>query len=156
MPNRLLSKKVAKNNPRMLTKKESNEPMTTINKSLSTFTNFIGASLISGILSGLVGVIVLVTALSGAGGAGLLWGIVLIYLGAGLAGLSIMGAFLRQTARVIVEGLGGNISEGAATARPENVLTAGQYDDWINAGEPDMATWDGETASFQDWLAGRK
>jgi hypothetical protein len=132
--------------------------MSTTNKSLSSFTNFIGASLISGILSGLVGAIVLGTALGGGGGTGLLWGIVLIYLGAGLIGLSIMGAFLRQTARVIVEGLGGNISEGedVNASRPENVLTAGQYDDWINAGQPDLTTWNGETASFQEWLAGRK
>jgi hypothetical protein len=99
--------------------------MATINKSLSTFSNFIGASLISGVLSGLVGAIVLGTSLGSGGGAGLLWGIVFIYLGAGLIGLSILGAFLRQTARVIVEGLGGNI-----TSSPENLLTASQYDDW--------------------------
>jgi hypothetical protein len=101
--------------------------MSKINKSLTGFTNLIGTAFGFGILSGTIGAIVLGSALGDGGGSGLLWGIVLIYLGAGLIGLSIMGAFLRQTARVIVEGLGENISGGEEVnaSRPENVLTAG-------------------------------
>jgi len=137
--------------------------MSKVNKSLTAFTTFIGASLIFGIVSGLIGAIVLSYALGGGGGSGLLWGIILIYLGAGLIGLSLMGAFLRQTARVVVEGMDGNLFEGVSNVNstdgaPASLgkLTSRQCDAWINAGQPDLSTWDGRPWTFDNWLDTQK
>jgi hypothetical protein len=134
-----------------------------INKSLVAFSNFVGAAVIFGVIASIVGAIILGSNLSSGNLSSLPWGIILVYLGAGLIGLGIMGAFLRQTARVIVEGMGGNLFEGeekesANEGMPASFgkLTTGQYNEWINAGQPELTSWDGEASSFDNWLASKK
>jgi hypothetical protein len=135
----------------------------TVNNSLVSFSNFIGAAVIVGVIAAIVGAIILGTSMSSGDLTALPWGIILAYLGAGLAGLGIAGSFLRQTARVIVEGMGGNLFEGADPAilddgLPASIgkLTTQQYNAWINAGQPDLNTWDGQPSHFNEWLASKK
>lgn len=147
------------------------------NYSLTAFSNFITASSAIGGISLIAGVIFLH---SGSIVNPQLWliGAGLSYLGATGIALACAGWFLRQTARAIVEGMGGTIKElGSASPLPMvatsktstrygsawdesnqpsmGSLTFGQYDAWIAAGKPDTSTWDGEAASFDDWLSNR-
>lgn len=134
-----------------------------INRSLAGFSSFIQASSFSGIIVLLLGAIVLGSNLGEGNLSGISWGIVFCYLGSGLVGLSILGAFLRQTARVVVEGLGGILAEHANVVNSDGIssgsllgkLTFKQYDAWIEAGKPPISTWDGEPSSFDDWLSNR-
>ena len=91
------------------------------NASLARFSNTITALALIGILIAFIGGIVFamadgdITVIVNAVG--------LLYLGSGLIGLSIFGAFLRTTAAAIVEGLGGNINitESAPIATPSGL-----------------------------------
>lgn len=132
-----------------------------INNSLTAFSSFIQNAMIGGVALLLLGSIIFGTNLSSGNLAAVSWGVIFFYLGSGLIGLSVVGSFLRQTARVIVEGMGGNITEasgkgsGSSSGSKVGKLTNKQYDAWVQAGKPDTNTWDGEPLSFDDWLASR-
>lgn len=70
------------------------------------------------------------------------------YVGGGLIGLAIFGAFLRITAKAIIEGLGGNIEtaeedESSSLTHAELVdgLTEEELLAWEKAGKPNLAPW---------------
>lgn len=140
--------------------KEMGEKLTKlkVNSSLASFSGFIQGAVIGGIALLLLGAVVFGNNLTGGSMAGLSWGIIFCYLGSGLLGLSILGSFLRQTARVIVEGLDGNLNEsddnghGYRSGSKLDKLTFKQQNAWVEAGKPDIDTWDGEGPSFDDWL----
>jgi hypothetical protein len=79
------------------------------NNSLKAFSTFIQTAWILGLLSIAIGVIWLINASQSYDLTGVSWSFVLIYLGSGLIGFGVIGMFLRQTAKVIVDGLGGTV-----------------------------------------------
>ncbi len=89
------------------------------NNSLSSFSRFIQTAWILGLLFLLIGLILLFNTRS-YDSAGLAWSVALIYIGSGLISFGIIGMFLRQTAKVIVDGLGGTVrvDAGRSSQRP--------------------------------------
>ncbi len=87
-----------------------------VNYSLQRFGNAITALVLSGAGIALIGLVLMMA--NSTNPSGFLWatlGALFIYLGSGLIGLGIFGAFLKITAKAIIEGLGGSISESADT-----------------------------------------
>lgn len=130
-----------------------------LNNSLATFKRYIEGLLWTGI-----GLFVLGSILGFFTGG---FGILVIYIGATLISLSILGSFLRQTARAIIEGLDGNTTEAPEEIEPKverlgtefeglaSKLTYRQLVDWEKAGRPDLLTWDGQPSTFYAWLANK-
>ncbi|MDE2386677.1 MAG: hypothetical protein KGL77_03170 [Actinomycetales bacterium] len=140
------------------------------NNSLATFTNAINGLLIGGGALFLIGLIATFANRMDFGAT--LVGGVLIYISSGLIGLAIFGAFLRITAKAIIEGLGGNLAVSdlqayvapapapqAAASNEQHVhapkravntgpsdgwqqLTGKEYKAWQAAGEPNLRPWD--------------
>jgi hypothetical protein len=138
----------------------------TINAALASFSEFIRTSLWIGVIATFIGAFLYGSNSSSGDFPAMIWGIVLIYFGSGLFGLSIVGMFLRQTARVIVEGLGGNLVE-VASALPGNStqnsdgservpglwkLSGPQKVIWEEKGRPDLGSWDGNLKTFNSWI----
>ena len=132
-----------------------------LNNSLKAFSRAITVSTAVGIGTSLLGLALLAFSLAGTGILTLTWGVLFLYIGSGLIGLAIAGLFLRQTARVIVEGMGGNIFEGetAEERNSENaahsILKSAEYSEWIDAGQPDLSTWNSDQP-FNEWLEKQK
>lgn len=81
------------------------------NQSLARFSGLIGALAGLGLLLTFVGIL-MVAMNSGysMNMTAIINGVVFLYIGGGLIGLAIFGAFLRITATSIIEGLGGNVN----------------------------------------------
>ncbi len=137
-----------------------------INQSLARFHNLITGLVVWGAILALIGLIVIATHQGyDFDAAAILNGVSLAYVGSGLIGLAIFGAFLRITATSIIEGLGGNllvsVEDSAAILSTRNrdtdsdianSLTDSQWaawktsgspklDRWVAAGSPDFRTW---------------
>lgn len=151
------------------------------NQSLKAFSRVIQSCGIIGSISLLIGSIWLTVSVNDGNFAGLGLPFVLTYMGSGLIGLAIAGQFLRHTAKVIVEGLGGTIeiedienevatsghetsSEYSPSGMPSSSpkvstkkLTQAEWDAWVTSGKPDLGKFGGTTqAHFFDWLAKNK
>ena len=89
------------------------------NNSLGTFSIFIQTVWTLGLLFLVIGLILLFNT-SSYDEVGVAWSISIIYIGSALISFGIIGMFLRQTAKIIVEGLGGSIrvDEGRRNQRP--------------------------------------
>jgi hypothetical protein len=142
-----------------------------INYSLARFGNLITGLALGGILLALIGFIVIATHQGyDFDVSAIMNGVALAYLGSGLVGLAIFGAFLRITATSIIEGLGGTIeTQLPEPAQPVEdavdqggvklwqYLTDGEYSAWLAAGEPDLSSWDAAgRPKFKAWLANQK
>lgn len=150
-----------------------------INNSLASFGSLIKGLTIWGIIAIVVGILSFSGSRSSDASAalGLILGTLLMYVGFGLIGLAIFGAFLRVTAKSIIEGLGGNLTvsgtqnqpSAAADANPavEDRINAGpsdawqslsgkEYKAWQAAGQPDLRAWDAAgRPDFLTWLNSR-
>jgi hypothetical protein len=151
------------------------------NKSLKAFSSVIQVCAIFGSLSLVIGVIWMANSLSEGDFSSLSLTLSLAYGGSGLIGLAIAGAFLRHTAKVIVEGLGGTIEiettdnevvtsemqpsseyspSGISSSSPKvstKKLSQGQYDAWVTSGKPDLAKFGGTSQDdFFEWLSKNK
>jgi hypothetical protein len=150
-----------------------------INTSLASFGSLIKGLAIWGVIAILVGLLSVASSRSSEASAapGMLIGALLIYVGSGLLGLAIFGAFLRITAKSIIEGLGGNLSvtglqnqpsaavdsnsavEARINAGPSDAwqsLSGKEYKAWQAAGQPDLRAWDqAGRPEFSSWLAGQ-
>jgi hypothetical protein len=83
------------------------------NHSLSALTSLIKLCAYGGLSLVVIGVFWLSSALSNGGATDWSIPLLLTYAGASLVGIAIMGALLRHTAKVVVEGLGGSIKEAS-------------------------------------------
>lgn len=151
-----------------------------INTSLASFGSLIKGLTIWGIIAILVGLLSVASSRSSEASAalGMLIGVLLIYVGSGLLGLAIFGAFLRITAKSIIEGLGGNVETGgldpksteswgqrnlparemrdSAGVRLWKHLSEAEQAEWREAGEPDLRPWnEAGRPDFSSWLAGQ-
>jgi hypothetical protein len=79
------------------------------NNSLRSFSIFIQTVWIVGLFSIAAGGFWLFNATQSYDLVGVSWSFALIYFGSGLISFGVIGMFLRQTARVIVDGLGGSV-----------------------------------------------
>ena len=143
-----------------------------INNSLRSFTRFIQTVMILGPVGIVVGTVWLISATSAYNIASMSLALGLIYIGGGLLSLGIIGLFLRQTASVIVDGLGGTLRitdsqplsptrDSDSSKSPERLLggslTAREYGAWLEAGEPDLSDYDkAKHPDFVDWLSNQK
>lgn len=142
------------------------------NQSLKAFSGVIQVCAILGTVSLLVGIIWMFNALKVGDLSAISITLSLTYGGSGLIGLAIAGAFLRQTAKVIVEGLGGSIeipeesnaldlsstmSDSATEEGLSFKLTTRQYDAWISAGQPSLKAYaKSGQQDFMLWLEQNK
>jgi hypothetical protein len=144
------------------------ESSSRVNFSLAAFSRFISGSLMAGVGSIVLSLgLIFSGSLSAQPNIGLVgFGIFCMYLGVTLLGLSLAGWFLRQTARTIVEGLGGNLFESApGAARVQNAtpqdaivskLRKNELEAWIAAGSPSTASWVDPDETFLTWLSRQK
>jgi hypothetical protein len=140
-----------------------------VNTSLASFSAYIKGTGLFGLAFIGIGLFILIVNASGINPSAIGFGVFFIYLGATLAGLSVTGWFLRQTGKLIVEGLGGSIYEGeggetktasasgtlpgATQEKLIGSLTTRQYDAWIDANEPGLETWnEAGRPDFDSWL----
>lgn len=144
------------------------ESSSKVNFSLAAFSRFISGSLIAGAVSLVISLgLMFAGAMSAKPNFGLVGlGIFCMYLGVTLLGLSLAGWFLRQTARTIVEGLGGNLDESATGSMlaqntlPQDAIISrlrkNEIDAWIVAGSPSTASWVDPDETFLTWLSRQK
>lgn len=152
--------------------------MKNINNSLTKFSDFIGILVLVGVIGLVVGVMVFFAATNSLDPVALGLAVLLIYVSVAALGLAAVGAFLRQTARVIVEGMNGNLLETDLSAeditfssvgpsRDESgnklpvdraiheqrlaALTSYERSKWEHARRPDLSDWDG-SIKFATWL----
>lgn len=139
--------------------------MKNINESLAKFSNFIGAAFTYGSVGLVFGLIVFFVAFSSPNPLVLGVSILLVYGSINALGLAVVGAFLRQTAKVIVEGLAGNLAEGDSAAdlsftsealtnaqdARASELSMMQRVQWEENGRPNLSDWDG-SIKFTTWL----
>jgi hypothetical protein len=160
--------------------------MKKINASLAQFSKFISTCLIGGTLSLFLGIVLFFLNSETVNPLGIFSAGFSFYLSSMAFGLAIVGAFLRQTARVIVEGLDGNLREDAfgletsgseAAANTSDTpkvqaqpmtpadllrirlgwLSGAERARWESLGSPDISAWDG-SIKFDKWIEqqGRK
>ena len=139
------------------------------NQSLKAFTRFVDTSTIAGAIATIVGLAVSF--------ANLFVGAVILYIGILALALGIIARFLRQTALIIVEGLGGtieidysapttvfsidqfreNAKEGWSEDELSGLLPKNLYDAWIKQNKPSLKKFAASNEdSFYDWLLSQK
>ena len=139
------------------------------NESLKSFSTFIDAATIAGAIGTVIGFIVVFS--------NPLIGLAILYLGTLALSLSLIARFLRKTATIIVEGLGGTIdidytptlkvfnisefrlsaAEGWSEAELSDLLPKNLYDAWIKNHKPSLKSFaDSKEDSFFDWLVSQK
>ena len=135
------------------------------NESLKSFSSFIDITTIAGIVVTLIGIIV---AFSNS-----LIGFAILYLGTLALSLSLVARFLRKTASIIVEGLGGTIEvdygffdldefrqsakEGWSEEELAGLLPKHLYDAWIRRQKPSLNAFaKSNIDSFFAWLENQK
>ncbi len=151
-----------------------------VNQSLKSFGNAITGLVVTGLSLLFIGFFIVLINVAGyePNVGWVAFGAIMLYAGSGLVGLGIFGAFLKITAKAIVEGLGGSIYEYAdediaspnfepqvsgEQILPSDVelpdeslgeqLTPSQKEQWIAAGKPDLRTWfDSPSSNFRRWL----
>lgn len=151
-----------------------------MNQSLAKFSGFISAMIAIGLIGLVGGGLFFVAGATAFEPVPIGFAVFLVYVSSSAIGLAVVGAFLRQTAKVIVEGLNGNLNESGFIA--ENIsftsgraepsvpsppreplskealtdlrsgwLSVGERGQWSAAGRPDLADWDG-SIKFATWL----
>ena len=144
-----------------------------VNQSLREFRNHILFLLISGLVLVFGGTALALAQLSSydPNASALLIGEAAGQIGFVLIALGIFGSFLRRTARAIIEGLGGSISEDASPTSIEvsavtvqtspqtpaedftEWLTPKQHQLWLDAGSPDLRPWmKAGRPNFRKWI----
>ena len=118
-----------------------------VNESLAKFSSAINGLFAGGGITLALGLVVFLS--GGSSPLGLIFGVLFLYIGSGLIALGIFGAFLRITAKAVIEGLGGNLhvdlnSNLANSAHDEvyKTLSPEQKTDWESAGRPNLKAWD--------------
>jgi hypothetical protein len=118
-----------------------------VNESLAKFSSAINGLLFGGGVALTLGLFVFLS--GGSSPLGLVFGVLFLYIGSGLIALGIFGAFLRITAKAVIEGLGGNfhvdfVSKPVNSLNDEvyNSLSTEQKQDWESAGRPNLKAWD--------------
>ena len=106
-----------------------------MNTSLARFSSFISGCVVAGVVTFLLGVILLAAGGNSFNVIAVTFGSVSIYLSSLAFGLAVIGALLRQTAKVVVEGLGGNLSESVyAIPERSSSPSKGESDNSHSAG----------------------
>lgn len=151
------------------------------NKSLAKFSSFISSSAVVGAIALFIGIAIFVLNQDSTNPSTIFFAAFSLYLSSTSFGLAIVGSFLRQTAMVIVEGMGGNLNEleysqpdYSASNSEMKTMAKSEVEDlpltasdihkirvgwlsnnerarWEYLGRPDLSTWDGKS-TFDKWV----